>query len=477
MQKQTRQEKEDALWRDTFDQFKSVWSTRTNDQIERGHPQEFWAWKQRKKFRDGSLPDWRKDMLLSIGFPLDAARIKAQNDNMSHAKSLVDFFLHHGHCGPTITIGGGALTHWVRRMRDSNGRSGVVSDAPGSAEQANEYLKAHIPGFSWDDTFKSDYNESAGKTHNGYRPSLHLKHGSRAQEVIRRARASKLFRFRPGVMPYGDDDGAPIHNLLRKCAFYEQAARVRLPEDRAGDEWWLEGMEFSSDGEGCDDTWYRMNFKLARAFDYQDTTLTIERKEFSCLVAWDVEDGTYSDDGALFFVNLFHPSGQPLMTLDMDVPLADQTHPGAHPTQWFVQTWENTPPAKVDWDLWSDRKTFPATCASSSTTANATFNENLNTLRDFLVEHQAHARNPVHVGFGHLKLFKFLEHMNRKMSAGILPPSHRERLSELHFTWGANKATAYELFMSELDSSVRAAPPQLMAGCGPSRCSARPPPA
>jgi integrase len=163
-----RQTKETRLWKAACKHFAALWLARTSDEIGNEHPLQDWVTRQRKLARNGKLQAWKRDMLDTIGFPYLAARVVDAPSDLGHAKALHAFYDEHGHYAPTVTIGGTALTRWVRLMRQSGGTHGLISGNAKTAKLALRYLKSHIAGFNLANTHKAELNAARGLSFNGY---------------------------------------------------------------------------------------------------------------------------------------------------------------------------------------------------------------------------------------------------------------------------------------------------------------------
>jgi hypothetical protein len=162
---------------------RSIWIKRLSDAIEErcwgegwnprkkvGKESRMWIDKQRKLHKLGKLMEWKRRVLERVEFPFSPQKEVATN--MGHAARLVKFYEEYGHYAPTMSYGGGALTHWVCELRETDGRVGIISDTPESAKEAIEYLKKNIRGFDMSLTVKETFNKLHGLTHNGYERSV-----------------------------------------------------------------------------------------------------------------------------------------------------------------------------------------------------------------------------------------------------------------------------------------------------------------
>lgn len=109
-------------WLLVFDRFRQAWAQRADDEVPNTHPMATGVWSQRKRHREGTMPDCKRVRLETIGFPLDPRR----PTNTDRARELLAFYAEHGHYSPTHTHGGAALTKRAVKFLSSSGSAGLV---------------------------------------------------------------------------------------------------------------------------------------------------------------------------------------------------------------------------------------------------------------------------------------------------------------------------------------------------------------
>lgn len=440
--------KRESFWLNSFEEFSVLWSLRNSDLIERGHPMEQWIWRQRKFNRQGLLADWKVALLDQIGFPMVGSRISAQADDLDHAKSLVAFYREHGHYCPSVTIGGNALRHWVRKMRDSNGARGLYTGTGESARAADAFVRSEIPEFSWANTIKSFHNRAIGLTHNGYQKSIgrkphHYGPSSRVAYVVRMAKKAlelgHLCTVNTAIAEYSANYGEPeLTEFADRSAFFRQPVAVHLADEESevdfhpGTAWWIVGAR-EVDVEGCSRLRVCLHSQMTAAG--QKVCL---KKDIDLVYSRDMLWG-YTFYGDRYFASM-QDANDPRRSvlLSYDVLVADQTHPNALPVQWLGCADASRVFEPFDWGAFTQPETIPIVVNSIAYQGCSAFAHNFEALAAYVNQRLNETPGEVpHLGWGKdYKMFKTVEHFVRRASSFVLPFSHADRLSQLNFTWG-----------------------------------------
>jgi len=447
-------------WLHEFARFRDLWNERTSDLVGRQHPMEDWVVRQRKAYRIKSMPDWRADLFLSINFPLRAPRLEMAPTDLYYAQQLIDFERVYGHYAPTTSFGGTGLARWVRLMRESGGTSGLISGTSESAIAAARMLKAALPDFSWENTQKETHNLNAGLSFNGYAPSNFAKPGSRMLEVRNVALASLSFPVHELVLPslkvFGEQVGdGDIEDFCDRLAIFNQAPGISVlldgqAQEEGAQEWWVCGARFIS-GPSVAKPVLEISIAGLPSLQSRSVQQAVKTIRVSGASRWSAYDGM----GAHFHIALRGEDPRITAVLRYDAVLADQTHP-ACTVDNIPGASENTDPSdRVDWALFTHKQTTPFRLMSPTTTAHATYTENWNRLNaELLARKSREPKVSCHIGWGeNIVLFKFLEHVVRKVRQGAFPLSHAERLCMLDFTWGEGKLSAHQMIHKDLNRS------------------------
>lgn len=427
----------DLHWLRQFARFRAIWIDRDDDLVSRGHPMEHWVWKQRAAVKKDVMPQWRMDMLESIGFPLFAPKEVATSllTNLGYAEQLIEFWRANGHYSPTQTYGGSGLTRWTRRMRESDGKEGLISETCETAMLAHDLLCNTIPGFSWSKTRKVEVNEALGLSFNGYLPSNFTRADSRKRSVINTAVASMRFEKYESLEAFScylaSNMDKPLFDFVNRIALFDQAPILRYGSSTE----WLGKVD-------APNMWL-LRAELWPRGDVLSLTFSTRDPEIEPMVI-DVSPKSifagYVANGGEYAVSFRTRDGRHVVHLSYDVCLADQTHysvPHLFHKMLVEMSWASR---SVSWDLYARKNLTPVILSSAKVLAYTAFSNNLEKLRSLQQTRGGNAASDVHIGWGEYKeAFKFLENLMRKARLGELPYSHCERLQEVPFTWGSGR--------------------------------------
>lgn len=407
-------------------------STDWDGMTPRGHPLEKWVQKQRTLYNQGKLMAWKKRMLEDAGFDFVAPRTAKVPTDVDYAHQLVAFYKEHGHYAPTQTVGGAGLTKWWTEFRQSKGARGLASGDSTSAREARKVLKKQIPGFSFDAPTKAEINRASGRSFNGFLPAqrtppVDLMIHARMHETPR-----SLWNSYNSITGQTGELGA-LRTLLRRADLFGQVLRVDVDCNDGVKQGWLTGLDVQ-----MLDAMHAVTCMVSprpQAITAIPLTLTdCHRSELVYLASG-------SRCGALFT----DTEGRQIV-ISYDAVLADQSSCLAITSTSFKRVgscaYQLTPQPWVLQDLLEGR----ARRLTHLTTANKRFYDNLNVLVDWT--DQAKGAGTPHVVWNSERnsLFKFLEHMVRKMEQGLMNFSHTEQLRQVDATWGRDLRALSDMF-------------------------------
>lgn len=422
-----RRDRETIEWQAVCEQYREAKSAGWDGITERGHPLEKWVQKQRTLHHQGRLQDWKRKALREAHFDFVAPRNSAVKTNEQYAHELVAFYLQHGHWSPTQTVGGAGLTKWWKKMHDSGGKVGIVSQSSESAMAAAKILRERIPGFTFCAPGKSDINRSRGLSFNGFAKEEAKKKSRKGwhqdpavQAALRHGDATHKLARRISVAHWSSDVEMPIYQLIERTAMFSQSVAVDVWEGDDIRRYWLVDVGTSPQGlisldlEGPEDTGKR-NILVAPS---------------------SVGPCAYGADGGRFETNMRSTSGE-RVRLSYDVFLADKTtRLRSEPLEYDPVLRVHMPP--VDWRVWVKRRARERR-HTAKTTSNLYFNYRLRELKRYVVE-QRELNGSAYVP--HLTWkdgnyhYKFIEHVLLKRRQGKFKFSHAERLLAVPVTWG-----------------------------------------
>ena len=423
---QNRVSQETQAWLSALERYRALKASGWNGMTPRGHELEKWVQKQRTLHNQKKLLEWKRAALCAADFDFQSPRAEQTSTDQDHAHALVLFYREHGHYSPTQTHGGAALTKWWARFRASKGAQGLLSGTREDAQDALRILQDGIADFTFDAPCKSEINESRGLSFNGFSPTtraereppqdlaLHLKQSRRSQALDRNF---------PLLVCW--ESHHVLRDLVRRAALFGQVLRVGVHDNdrQLLRSYWLTDLK-GSDGGGtlchaC--PWPSQDDEPHKIF--LPSPATPVARYF----------GRGAGYGAWF--------GDTLVWYD--VALADQTS--------VIEPARNSSKGSRSYRVRSNRwvmtSLIEGTCRrmSSETTANERFQLNLEQLRSWVKKHSDIGRPHV-VWTPNNPLFKFLEHMVRKMDSGKMSFSHAEQLAEIDATWGKDRRSLADLF-------------------------------
>ena len=428
-----RQERELQHWvlhLHTFRQLKegSNWDGTTP----RGHPLEQWVQKQRTLHNQGKLMSWKRKMLEEAGFDFISPRAAKDPTDVDYARKLVAFYREHGHYAPTQTVGGAGLTKWWIRFRTTRGECGLRGGNAQTASEALKILKKQIPGFTFDAPTKAMINKAQGRSSNGYlptqkQPPVDLQVHAQMQSTPR-----SLWASYNSLTGLSGCLGA-LETLLRRAELFGQVLRVDVACDDGFKQGWLTGLDVQM--------FDAMHGVTCMVSGKPPQTAPIALTLTDCQLSKLVYLTSGSRCGALFT----DAEGRKVI-ISYDAVLADQSSCLAMTSTSFKRVgcsaYQITPQPWVLHDLIEGRSRR----LSHLSTAHKTFHGNLQRLLDWRDQNGTTTTPHIARNAEGIVLYRFLEHMVRKMEQGLMCFSHAEQLGTVNATWGSERRALSDMF-------------------------------
>lgn len=416
-------------WHENFDRFFMLWKDRTDDFIRRGHPMQFWVWKQRAAYRKKKLQAWQIQRLDSIGFPMDGARLANNPTNAEYAQQLVEFYREHGHHAPTQTIGGAGLAKFTKKFAASKGLRGITTVPPGvdleaDLARARQIVQEGIPDFSYEKCSKKERNDALGLSHNGYAPAQPKEKAPSERYLHVCERVNRDL----GVRQMQELLVGPLKPLAAWLPRTSQGLRLRL---------WSPGLQ---------DRDIHQRFHIANPEGIQ----------------WEGWLAAMPQSGSVWTA-----VGSDELPTDVCLPPQGRLHLGRNYTSAYVtMRREDGSMVTVDADLaWQDQRVLywhacmnghlpslrvdEPMLMSDVTTRNKAFALGYEELKEFLRLEQATlppGQVPHLTWKSHKRHYEFVRHRVKLHASGQHPPTHSRLLASLKFELGAQRESASWLF-------------------------------
>lgn len=432
MDSKKRSERETIEWKAVCAQYKAAKEAGWDGVTQRGHPLEQWVQKQRRLHKLGRLQDWKRQALREAKFDFASPRQQATTTNEQYAHELVAFFLQRGHWSPTQTVGGAGLTKWWKRMSESGGKVGIVSQSTESAQEATRILRERIPGFSFYSPTKSQINQSRGLSFNGFAKEAPTTSWERDPDLNGARRYGHITQqmARSTSLAYWSSTGEmPVYQVIERAALFSQAVSVDVADGSSSSRHWLVDISCVSEGS--------IVMHVEDAENQRPNTIVVDMTT--------VGKCEYSSDGGRFETRMRSRAGE-WLRLSYDAFLADQTVRLDTDRLAYDPVLRVLTPV-VNWEAWLEGH-GPNRRHTAQTTSNRDFNKRLGDLQRFVQEEREKkgASYVPHLtwkdSFYH---YKFIEHVVLKRREGKFKFSHAERLMPVPATWGKDQVPLHDL--------------------------------
>lgn len=432
MDSMKRTERETIEWKAVCAQYKAARDAGWDGVTERGHPLEQWVHKQRRLHKIGRLQDWKRQALREARFDFVSPRQQATTTNEQYAHELVAFYLQHGHWSPTQTVGGAGLTKWWKKMSETGGRVGILSQSTESAQEAARILRERIPGFSFRPPSKAQINQSRGLSFNGFAKEAPATRWERDPDVNGARRYGDITRqmARETSVAYWSAAGEmPVYQIIERAAMFSQAVSVDVADGAESTRFWLVGVSETAQGN--------ITLRLEEDQTQRARTLVVDMAS--------MEKCEYTSDGSRFAARMRGMAGE-WLRLSYDAFLADQTVRLDTDRLAYNPILRVLTPA-VNWEAWLEGH-GPNRRHTAQTTSNRDFNKRLRDLQRFVQEEREKfgSGHVPHLGwkdaFYH---YKFIEHVVLKRREGKFKFSHAERLAVVPVTWGKDGTPLHDI--------------------------------